>query len=158
VPLSTGIDSVLGTFIASVFALSRPVTIERHNSDTINYCLNGKVFYTSATKSTAELYFIAIFYDAYAQANCILMNYDICSDLTIKFNKDATEVAVEAVVKAVSYQGTAKTVGLSVTNNTGLESAKTLAIKVPSTLSIPVLSGTIPRVHLNAYTPLSFFD
>jgi hypothetical protein len=82
------------------------LTIERHNSDTINYCLNGKVFY-----------------------------------------KDATEVAVEAVVKAVSYQGTAKTVGLSVTNNTGLESAKTLAIKVPSTLSIPVLSGTIPRVH-----------
>jgi hypothetical protein len=28
-----------------------------------------------------------------------------------------------------------------------LKSAKTLAIKVPSTLSIPVLSGTIPRVH-----------
>ncbi len=123
------------------------LTIERHNSDTINYCLNGKVFYTSATKSTAELYFIAIFYDALAQANHILMNYGICSDLTIKFNKDATEVAVEAVVKAVSYQGTAKTVGLSVTNNTGLKSAKTLAIKAPSTLSIPVLSGTIPRVH-----------
>jgi hypothetical protein len=35
------------------------------------------------------------------------------------------------IVKAVSYQGTAKTVGLSVTNNTGLKSAKTLAIKVP---------------------------
>jgi hypothetical protein len=44
----------------------------------------------------------------------------IASSLKVIINP-FTEVAVEAVVKAVSYQGTAKTVGLSVTNNTGLK-------------------------------------
>ncbi len=107
------------------------LTIERHNSDTINYCLNGKVFYTSATKSTAELYFIAIFYDAKAQANHILMNYDIYGDLTIEFNENATEAAVNGITRAVSCQGATKTVDLSVTNNMDLKSVKTLTINIP---------------------------
>ena len=122
-------------------------TIERHNSDTIKYCLNGEVFYTSTAKSTADLYFVALFEQKDSFATHILMNYDICADLTIKFNKNATEAAVESVAKAVSYQGTARTLSVSVTNNTGLKSAKTLAIKAQNTRSIPVLSGTIPRVH-----------
>jgi hypothetical protein len=46
---------------------------------------------------------IAIFYDAHAQANHILMNYGICSDLTIKFNKDATEVAVDFKAYIVNF-------------------------------------------------------
>jgi hypothetical protein len=78
-----------------------------------------------------DIYFIAIFYDAKAQANHILMNYDIYGDLTIEFNENATEAAVNGITRAVSCQGATKTVDLSVTNNMDLKSVKTLTINIP---------------------------
>jgi hypothetical protein len=59
------------------------------------------------------------------------MNYDIYGDLTIEFNENATEAAVNGITRAVSCQGATKTVDLSVTNNMDLKSVKTLTINIP---------------------------
>jgi hypothetical protein len=119
--------------------------IERRG-DTISYLCNGKAFYTSKTKSTANLYFSALIVPKNARVDKIQVNRDVYGDLTIKFNERATEHSVESITKAINYQGIVQDISLSVTNSSGLKSATTLIIKAPNALSLPVLSGTIPAV------------
>ena len=108
------------------YTLHDVFSIER-NGDTITYLKNGEVFYTSEVPATGTLFLDTAFIDTDGSFDDVTIENK--NDASITFNEHADKVAVEAVAKAVSYQGPEQDITLTVRDGDGAISEDSLTVK-----------------------------